>query len=240
MSVIREKIKGVLHSDSGALAPAFAIILPCLLAMMSFGLDSVNLLSTKTRLANAMDEAALAVSATGKSDLNKDELKAAQLMATNYVRYHLPGIASVPVISVSGINEEMDANGFKFTRYELSATLKVPIIFNTGTLAGFDHDIDTGSGNRLVKKFTSVATDYVFVLDFSGSMQGTRLNDLKAVVKEISQFALENNEKTQIALVPFSIGVPVKLPGKNERGGERVGCSVLFVPKANYNINYAF
>ena len=240
MSVAWVTLKRFFRGEQGGLTPAFAILLPCLLGMMSFGLDSANLLAAKTRVANAVDEASLALSATGKSNLTKEEHREAKEMVSRYLRYHFPELSQAADITLSSVGGNYDTHGYQYTRYQVNARIKVPLIFNTGVLKGFDHDIEVGSGTRKVNKYNAVPADYVFVVDFSGSQAGEPLRIIKQVVKEIGAFVLENSKESKIAIVPFSIGVPVKLPGVNERGGERVGCSVLFVPKPAYDIDYAF
>ncbi len=241
MSLVIRKINHVIHGQRGALAPAFAIILPILLSLMALGLDGANGLYQKARLSDAMDEAALAVASSGKTNTTVEESNNSKALVKAYLNYYIPSMTREPIITFSSQSSDEDANdGLKYIDYHMGASVYVPAVFDVGTFPGFDHEIQIGTHDKKVRKFSALPADYVFVVDFSTSQAGTPMKILKSVVKEITEFAIENNKNSKIAIVPFSTGVSVKLPGVNERGGERAGCSVLFVPNKDYDINYEF
>ena len=235
ISAFRKYITG----QKGALAPAFAVLLPALIAMMAFGVDCAQALSQKARLARAVSEASLAVAATGKYEMSAEEMKNAEQMITHYIDYYFPEKLAITHLNIASSFNEINQDSFSYTGYDISAVIKVPILFTAKMVSGLERDLEIGSGSVKIKKFSSVAADYVFVVDFSSS-SAQSFTDLKSVVKEVSDYALKNNPENKIALVPYSLGVPVKLPGKNQRGGQRVGCSLLFVPNEGYDIDYAF
>jgi len=238
MSLISRAGKWI-KRESGAIAPAFAIMLPAMLAMLDFSLESSNLMTEKAQVLHATDEASLAVAAMGLSSMTEEQLEASQALVAKYLEYFIPQMKSMPQVSIKAANNNSSIDGVKYISYEISAKVDLPLMLGiSGTIESGELNIDTGT--RKVKKYTSIPADYVFVVDFSTSQAGNPLKILKSVVKEVSEFALEKNENTKIAIVPFSMGVPVKLADKNERGGEKVACSVMFVPNAEYDINYAF
>lgn len=238
MSLI-SRIKGFINGGSGAIAPAFAIMLPAMLAMLDMGLESANLMTQKTRMLHATDEATLAIAAMGFSEMTEKQMEDSKTLVAKYLEYYLPGVKGTPEVTIKATSNNASMDGIKYINYEVSAKVDLPLILGlSSTIESDELSVDTGI--RKVKKYTSIPADYVFVVDFSTSQAGNPLKILKAVVKEVSEFALEKNENTKVAIVPFSMGVPVKTTDRNERGGEVVACSAMFVPKANYNINYAF
>lgn len=239
MPVISE-FKKFITRQRGALTPAFAILLPALIAMMAFGVDCAQALSQKARLARAVSEASLAVAASGKYEMNAEEKIAAQQMITHYIDYYFPEKLEISHIDIASSYNKIDEDSFSYTGYAISASIKVPILFTTKMVSGLDRDLQIGSGDVKIRKFSSVAADYVFVVDFSSSASQQSFNYLKSVVKELSEYALKNNSENKISLVPYTVGVAVKLPGKNQRGGQRVGCSLLFTPNEGYDIDYTF
>lgn len=229
-----------IKEQSGSLIPAFAVLLPLLLIVLALGLNGANVLSQKARLSDAMSESSLAISSIGNFDMNSAEIIASTEFINQYIRYYLPEIIKKPNIKIFPQEQiEDEKSGIKYINYKFSAEVVVPVALSVGNLPGFNQKIEIGTHNK-IRKYSSVPADYVFVVDFSTSQAGAPLRRLKRVVKEVSDFALKSNNKSRIAIVPFSTGVSVKLPGKNERGGDRIGCSVLFVPTKNYNINYQF
>lgn len=232
--------KKYITGQKGALAPAFAILLPALIAMMAFGVDCAQALSQKARLARAVSEASLAVAAGGKYEMSAEEMKTAKQMITHYIDYYFPEKLAITHLNIASSFNEIDEDSFSYTGYDISAVIKVPILFTAKMVSGLDRDLEIGSGSVKIKKFSSVAADYVFVVDFSGGHTAQSFAELKAVINEVSEYALKNNPENKLALVPYALGVPVKLPGKNQRGGQRVGCSLLFVPNSSYDVDYSF
>ncbi len=239
MSLIARVIKRI-TSQKAALTPAFAIILPALIAMMAFGIDFAQALAQKARLARAVSEASLAVAAGGKYAMSEEEISQSKQLVAEYLDYYFPEKLSVINISIASAWHEIDEDSYSYTAYDISAVIKVPILFTAQMVSGFDRELEIGSGNVKVKKFSSVAADYVFVVDFSTGSSSQSLRELKKVIKEVNDYALKNNPENKMALVPYTLGVPVKLSGKNQRGGQRTGCSLLFVPNENYDIDYTF
>ncbi|WP_147199574.1 TadE/TadG family type IV pilus assembly protein [Pantoea sp. CCBC3-3-1] len=226
--------------QKGALTPAFAIILPALVAMMAFGLDGAQALSQKARLARAVGEASLAVAAGGKYEMSPEEITTAKQIITHYIDYYFPEKLAISHIDIASAFHEVDQDSVSYTGYDISAVIKVPILFTAKMVSGLERNLAIGSGNVRIKKYSSVPADYVLVVDFTNSASRQSFTSLKSVVNEVSEYALKNNPENKIALVPYTIGVPVKLPGKNQRGGQRVGCSLLFVPNEGYDIDYTF
>ncbi|MGL9750732.1 MAG: hypothetical protein ACR5LC_04240 [Symbiopectobacterium sp.] len=98
-------------------------------------------------------------------------------------------------------------------------------------MVGFSDDIhiraDSSAGTvRKSMEQKSLPTDFVFVVDVSGSMGhdinvdesfikgGVKFDLLKQAVVNFSQTILNRDEKNTIGIVPFNVGVPVKLNKK--------------------------
>ncbi|WP_173635297.1 TadE/TadG family type IV pilus assembly protein [Paramixta manurensis] len=215
--------------------PAFAIIIPAILAMMMLGIDSANALAQKARLINAVGEASLAISANGKKVMTENEREEAQALTEAYIRYYLPSILSRPQLDIHTEEIKELTNGLEYIDYQLAATVKVPLLFDVGVIAGLSRELDISTGPSHARKYSMKPADYVFVINFSED-----LREVRPIVKEISESVLINNDQNKIAIVPYANGVPLRTDRRNEAGGQEFDCSMLVVPKKEYAINYGF
>ncbi|WP_146108553.1 TadE/TadG family type IV pilus assembly protein [Mixta gaviniae] len=240
MSVITRMVSRFIGNERGGIIIPFAIMLPTMLALLALGLNSAHMMIKKARIADAASEATLAVAAAGLVNNEESDRLQAQATIDQFMRYYAPTgkVIDSAFISV----DESAGSREKRMRYRVSATVNFPFLLPSTLYVGGEADKDftfNFQGGQVIKASAKPA-DIVFVVDFSTSQQGAGIKLLKEVVDSVSRFVLENNSNSRIALVPFSTGVTVKLPITNERGGEVPGCSVLFVPKPGYDINYLF
>lgn len=262
------KLPSAISSEKGAIAIVYAIIFPALLAMVAFALDGALMINRKARLADASSEAILAISAIDNRLVDNNAINSNIQIAKDYVNYYLPNNQSDQLNVVVNATDRIFSEGFIDYKVAISATLPTLLPLGNFGFSAFDRNVtvgnfDNNSGNaRKFVTINSTPADYVFVVDFSGSMNSTytdqdgrvttRLAMLKQVVREV--IAGNRNPKSQFAIVPFDIGVPFRIKDsvnttlpyankKNEGGGELIGCSALYVPRPQYSpdvIDYNF
>ncbi|MGX8941419.1 pilus assembly protein [Symbiopectobacterium sp. Eva_TO] len=250
----------VFRRESGAMALPFAIMFPILLMFFSFALDGAHFQSNRARLADAMNQGVLAIAINDRCDYVADKecavkhgnKEANEKVLSHYLNYYLPYVTFTDngldvIVSLNRDNSE------KLTSidYNASGIATLHPIFKKYNEVGFNDDIhiraDSSAGAvRKSMEQKSLPTDFVFVVDVYSSMGldingtesdikgGVKYDLLKEAVVNFSQLILNSNEKNTIGIVPFNIGVPVKLSEKNLFGGKETGCSFVGKLKKEY------
>ncbi|EBP3056805.1 TPA: TadE/TadG family type IV pilus assembly protein [Salmonella enterica subsp. enterica serovar Reading] len=246
-----QKLKKTLKMESGAVAVMAALAFPATILFISVGFDGAQAVSTRARLADALDQGVLAVAMMDNRNISQqDQLKNKEIVK-NYLKYYLPGRT---------VNEEQlnvdaafryDNNGvtLRYVDYTAKGTVySHPIFSKTFSGVGFSHNIDVRSdaNSGIVRKSLfekHTPTDYAIVVDFSESIkknaQGqdnvTRLQLLQKVVTDFSEKVLSLGDTSKIAIVPYTVGVSVIHDAKNPAGGFQGGCSFLGKFKTKYS-----
>lgn len=248
--------KWLIQSERAATTVIFALILPFYIAFYALAIDGSLLMNKRARLADGLNEAVLTIAAVNNRNLTAADRKENYDFLQRYLAFYMPNAEyerSNANIHVEDNSKSTDPSQ-RFIDYYVNANVQINTILSNKSvgLNSFNADLlllSDGTNSGKARKFIrSQPVDFVFVLDFSRSMQEelsadgstTRIDMLKRVVSQVVPLGLSSPETT-FGIVPFDIGVPVRLPGqRNEAGGEAVGCSTLFVPKDNRKINYGF
>lgn len=222
----------------------FAIILPLIFSFCALAFDGSRLLSKKARLADALNEAALAIATAATSDPDAEEKIKLNKMLNDYLNAYLPSdtVTQSDVIVSSIIDPVTNAS---FPVFDIRAKMKIHTMLPFDMVPAFATSLDLNNRGKVRKGGIDGGSpvDYVFLLDFSNSMNDpsaesgkTRIQLLKQVVNDITAQALDAAPETTFALVPFDNGVLTRYPNSktpklNELGGAVNGCSILMVPK---------
>ncbi|MCW2477427.1 hypothetical protein [Candidatus Symbiopectobacterium sp. NZEC151] len=246
----------VFRRESGATTLLFAIMFPMLLMFFSLALDGAHFQANRARLADAMNQGVLAIAINDRCDYVADKecgikhgnKEANEKLLSRYLNYYLPNVAfnDNDLDVMVSLNRD---NAKKLTSidYNASGIAILHPIFKKYNEVGFSDNVliraDSSAGTvRKSMEQKSLPTDFVFVVDISSSMGG-EINGLKSGIKydilkdavvNFSQTILNSNEKNTIGIVPFNIGVPVKLSKKNVFGGKETGCSFVGKLKKEY------
>lgn len=238
----------LIKQDSGAIAVMFAIMSPLLLMFYSLAIDGANFQSSRARLADGLNQGVLAVAMVDNRNITSVHKTENMELLRQYLTYYLPNTTIPPSeLDIAVVLNYSENNDLKSVDYSASGKARVHPMLGASAESqgrpGFSAnvDINASSGAGVVRKTIEkikYPTDYVFVVDFSGSMLEssaeaglTRIELLQSVVTEFARTVLEDNEQTTVGIVPFGIGVPVALNKKNIMGGNELGCS--FVGKLN-------
>lgn len=253
------KIIVFLRMKNGAFALSFAIMFPFYIVLLSLAIDASMLLNKKARLADSLNEAVLVIAAVNNYNETATDLQQNLKILDQFLNFYLPESTydlddlQIKVKVVNDINNSHS----NYVDYRVSAKVSINTFLPLAHLGlpGFNHTVlisnyNTNSGNA--RKYESYsAIDLVLVVDFSrsmneettldlnGSSQVKRIDVLKKVVDSVVDKLLKVTG-SKIAIVPFDIGVPVISEHKNEFGQYDLECSVLFIPKPSYQINYKF
>jgi tight adherence protein G len=243
-----EKLNRFVRTEKGGLAVIFAILLPFIFSCCALVFDGARALSKRARFADALNEAALAIATASTSNPDLAEKAKLKLMLNNYISAYLPNEDITYSDIIVSYVEDVET-GTNLPVFDIKAKIDVKTILPMDIVPAFQPTLDMSNNGKVRKGIQDLGrpADYVFVLDFSGSMQSSsaepglsRINLLKKVVKDITKKAIESYPETTFAIVPFEMGVPVKMrlveedsglryPEKNELGGEVPVCSVLMV-----------
>ncbi|HAK63614.1 MAG TPA: pilus assembly protein TadG [Alphaproteobacteria bacterium] len=179
----------------GNVAIIFALSLLPILAGVGAAVDVTRALQVKARLASALDAAGLAA---GKRIDASDEVIAETAEAffkANYPEDALGVPGSLSVV-ITGTKVTLDA----------SASVDTTIM----NLFGFD-EIDVAAHTEISRRVTGL--EIALALDNTGSMSGTKLEDLKSASHTLINilFGEETTpEYLKMSIVPFAAGVKVK------------------------------
>ncbi|MCW2480014.1 TadE/TadG family type IV pilus assembly protein [Candidatus Symbiopectobacterium sp. NZEC135] len=249
----------VFRRESGAMTLLFAIMFPMLLMFFSLALDGAHFQANRARLADAMNQGVLAIAINDRCDYVMDKECAVKhgnetankTILSHYLNYYLPNVRFTDndmevIVSLNRDNEKLTS-----IDYNASGIATLHPIFKKYNEVGFSDNVlvraDSSAGTvRKSMEQKSLPTDFVFVVDVSSSMgldingKSTKVeNDkkytiLKNAVVRFSKTILNSNEKNAIGIVPFNVGVPVKLNKKDIFGGKETGCSFVGKLKKKY------
>lgn len=179
---------------TGAVAVWFAVLaLP--MAVLSFALIDINRASVEKRhLQDALDAATLlAARSTATTDAQL------QVVGEAALRAQLSGMSEATLRSSS-----FTISGTKIIS-SATATL-APYIANLW----LGEDMEVGANTEVARASTNL--EVALVLDITGSMDGTRLTDLKTAAKDLIEMVVSTTQSpyySKAALVPYSVAVNV-------------------------------
>ncbi len=187
--------KNYKFNNSGAIAITFALMIPVIMAAVGTSVDMSQAYLVKTRLASALDAAALAAAATGSEEEDVIQDKVDAFINANYPDNRLGTITNVDV----------QINGKQIS---VSATAELDTKFMTY----FGYDTVTVESETTVQREVR-GLEVVLVLDNTGSMSTndniTALREASTNFVEILFEEVENEETIRIGLVPYSSSVNV-------------------------------
>lgn len=239
----------LLRQEYGAITVMFAIMFPLIMMFYSVAYDGANLQSSRARLADGLNQGVLAVAILDNRNTTAADKAENITLVHNYLSYYVPDatIAKNDLAVAVEVNYSTTETGkLDSVDYTASGKASMRPIIGAQQEVGFDSavDIRADSGAGVVRRTIEeikYPTDYAFVLDFSGSMIAasaesglTRIELLQKVVTTFLTEVLNDGSANTVGIIPFSIGVPVILPGENIAGGNNFGCSYVGKLKQEY------
>lgn len=251
------KCRTYFFKNRAAVSVMFAITLPLLIASFSIGIDGGRFLVTRAKLSDALSQGALAVALTGNENSLDVDIARNEQLVESYIDYYLPHEKIKPGSLKVSLRKKYDPDDnsrvLSIDYIADAKILSIPIFKNIEQgLPGFQKEVVIASdgSNGIVRRTmdeSSVESDIVFAVDFSGSMLDpssepsmSRLQLLQKIIRDLSQDVIDANSKTKIGIVPFDLGVPMELSDRNELGGARIGCGLPYKFKSEYDLDYNF
>lgn len=240
-----------LTAESGAVTIMFATMFPMLFLFFSIAIDGANLNISQARLTDGVYQGMVAVALTDNLNVETLAQQENKKIMEAYAKYYLPGV-EIPeeMLNIEVYLNNDEKGNLASVDYTASALARVDTIFRgvkeSDKKIGFGttENIFSNSSSSVLRKTINInsnPTDFTFVVDFSASMKGSRLNLLKKIITDFSYNALvKNNIGNTIGIVPYAIGTPVTLDKKNIIGGKISGCSFTGKIKDIYNIDFSF
>lgn len=198
-------VRRLMTATEGGVAMLYAIALPVMVLMAIAGVDLHRASTVRMNLQDALDAATLAAARSPDADTN-EELQTIGLAALR------ANLASYPNIT---LREDMT----HFTLADndtVQATAKVDVGAMVANMLlppyGQMSENEIQVGTTAEVKRSSTDLEVALVLDITGSMDGTRLTDLKTASKDLVDLVIKTNQtinKTRMSLVPYSMGVNV-------------------------------
>ena len=186
----------------GSTVLVFALFIVTLTSIIGMAIDFSRASRLKISMQQALDSGVLAVGA-GKQDGGsdgKDKLDA--YIAANWKQRHDVG-------TISSTYQELAGDQIKATAQAVMPTTFMKLVGYSTV------DIKAESQGQFGMSKAEVA----LALDTTGSMEGTKLDDLKAAAKELVDTTYEKtgaDQKIRFSIVPFSQHVNVGMQHRNE------------------------
>lgn len=197
----------------GTFALNLAMLGAFLLSMAALGLEGSRYVMEQARLSDAMEQAALALTAED----NGENAKRNDTLAMNWLSAYMTRADKIdkPVIRVrhGAINSE---HALAWVEYRLSSRAQESSWFASSYFPSFDKQVRVGD-NGAARKFRS-NIDVVFAVDFSGSMLTSidnniepktkpwKLDVAKQITVKLARQLASYNIDNKVAFVPFGWG----------------------------------
>jgi Flp pilus assembly protein TadG len=217
MSRITPTLRNFHNDQSGMIAPLFGLMLLVLLLATGLSIDTARGIRTSSLASSALDAAALAgAKALRTSQPTDAELTALVLEYFNTNFQQNSANASVTGITVVPNREEHSV--------QLVANLRVPT--TVMAITGREH-IDVRVNAAAIFDVRDVEVS--MMLDVSGSMSGSKIEDLKVAARDLIEILLpaDTPHSNRVAIAPFSTAVNAgSLAASISRGTDARGRSL--------------
>lgn len=266
MNFIKLNCVKFIKANRGAVTVATAIVFPVLIGFYSVAIDGARFNSERSRLNDAINQSVYALAVQNNPNASDAAVQSEnkQLVA-DYLSYYLPHIHpdqnNIDVIATPYVDQATGVTGidYQVTAQEISHPI-FDMKRNDADSAAFNSNVTISSNNfsgkaRRTTVPETIPTDYVFVVDFSGSMRRevsggysmpgsvALVDGLKNVVLTLSKEVFALQDGSTVGIVPFSSGIPAILDKTNYAGAtsKEIGCSYIGVLKERYaDINWDF
>lgn len=216
-------LKRLSADESGVYAVSFVMLSGFLLGMATLGLEGSRYISERARLSDAMEQAALALTAEDNGEGAERNYALSQDYFRAYMRHDIS--VFTPKVVVNQGTSSNNSN-LTYVEYRVSGQTLQESWLSSSLFPGFDKEVTIGD-NGAARKYRS-NMDVIFVTDFSGSMNeefdgSTKLAELKRIVLQLSDELFSYDINNEIGFVPFGWG-----------GKESGYCDFPFVTHGNY------
>lgn len=199
--------------ESGNVAIILGLTIVVLMLSIGAAVDIGRWSHARHQTAGALDAAVLA-GARAYHTSNKDAnagIEAAKQFYKQNVTSRLPVVNDTVKFAINPDGKGISASG--------NAFIKTPFL-SVGKMIGVGVDqLPLLSLSDAVAEFGSGEAEVSIMLDVTGSMAGTKLQDLKEAALDLVDIVLNANGQTKIAIVPFS--EDVRLPTSTARNKAR-------------------
>lgn len=179
------------NDQRGAVLIIFALLLTVLIGLTALGVEAGRWYATRAELSKAVDAAALA----GAKNISNPNVDLATLVDEVGRENFSPGYLASAAESLQFTMTRPDNKKVKITGRVDSPAMLARVI-------GIDLVAASSSGVGEKNK-----VEIMLVLDRSGSMSGTPINDLKTAAKKFVEFFEETEGEDKMGLVTFATGV---------------------------------
>ncbi len=203
----------LLNKQKGHAGILTVLILPALWALFSLGTDGARGLQDKARLDDALEAAALAVSAYNDDNIDDGSgsgSKVNQDIVKAYVDAYVTDKESITSVKIQKLDCQnipdcvsgLQNGDSRFFQYQVSATTKHDSWFSSNKNFGDDFNVSSTGTSR---KYQDHPVDVVFVSDFSGSMDNNwnggkqkKYQDLRDVISAVTVELQKFNDIVQL------------------------------------------
>ncbi|EAW8017526.1 protein TadG, associated with Flp pilus assembly [Salmonella enterica] len=198
-----------IHEQHGAYAVSCAMLFPFLFGMLSLALEGSRYITERARLSDAMEQAALALTAENNGAGQPRNSVLAKHYFSAYMRHdkrvYEPTIRVFTGFGATGQQLE-------YVEYRVSGSTGQDSWLTSSFFPSFPERVDIGD-NGAARKFRS-NIDVVFAADFTGSMNdplpdgGIKIDALKSIVLMLSRELFSFPGLTnKVGVIPFAWGV---------------------------------
>lgn len=217
MSRFQQSLRNFHANQSGIVAPLFGLMLLVILLATGLSIDTARGWRASGLASSALDAAALVgAKALRTSDPTDAELTA---LVLDYFNQNIQQNSSIVVVDGITVSPNREENSV-----QLVANLRVPT--TVMAITGREH-IDVRVNSTAVFDVRDVEVS--MMLDVSGSMAGTKIEDLKAAARDLIEILLPTDtpHANKVAIAPFATAVNAgSLAGTVSRGTDSRGRSL--------------
>ncbi|MTI15566.1 vWA domain-containing protein [Sansalvadorimonas verongulae] len=205
----------------------FLLLLPVIFGLMVLGIEGGHKLRDKARLGDAVEVAALAMSARPPDTPEQNRKLVKSIINTMVSDLNNVSVSLHTVACPDNPDCNHTDSSKKFTEYQLKVSGAHRNWLGQETPLGFNSAVTLGS-KATARKNHGEAIDVFFVADFSSSMGGPwrrviKIDMLKGILTQaahklegFTRLETDPQKKNTIALIPFSLSTYEYVPGMNE------------------------
>jgi len=197
-------VRRLCREREGAFAVSFVLLSGFLFSLAAFGLEGSRYITERARLSDAMEQAALALTAEN----NGKGAERNYTLTRDYLRAYMRHDKAVfrPEIQISS----GESGGLSYVEYRVSAKTLQESWLHSSLFPSFDKEVVIGDNGAARKFFSSV--DVMFVTDFSNSMNApfnygnSKLTELKRIVIKLVTELYSYDVGNKAGFLPFDWG----------------------------------